>query len=434
MHRGRPFRALAVVVAAALAASCATTRLPPISAAGAAFEPEKDEVRLWSEAREQERQLREKLTVYEDPLLGDYLDDIVSHLDTPGMRENPQLRYHVSVIDEPTLNAFAFPHGALYVHTGLLAQLENEDQLAMVLAHEMSHVENRHMLRLQRQARNRQIAYVGAAIGLAIVLGTMEGRALDDGHWGRAAAIDVLGNVVVGLGLGLVFLASINGYGRDLEAEADAEGFEKMSRAGYDVEEGGKVYEILMEDAPPENSRAQQYFFSTHPALADRVASTTEYLASAPPGGEAASPADPARFAKRIRPVLRHHVEGLVAAGEIARAERGLERLLDLDPDDPASLLTFGRVRVELAKQERDEAKARAMRDEARAAFTQALEAGLEEADARYELGLLAYRENDFRGACAHFRRFLQMRTDDERAARVRDYLRDLANECGDGP
>ena len=51
---------------------------------------------------------------------------------------------------DPTLNAFSLPNGRIYVHTGLLACLESEAQLAMILGHEMTHVTNRHPLALSR--------------------------------------------------------------------------------------------------------------------------------------------------------------------------------------------------------------------------------------------------------------------------------------------
>ena len=50
----------------------------------------------------------------------DYLERVVGRLNPEGMADNPEITYRVHVVDDPTLNAFAFPHGSLYVHTGLL--------------------------------------------------------------------------------------------------------------------------------------------------------------------------------------------------------------------------------------------------------------------------------------------------------------------------
>ena len=84
-------------------------------------------------SRNEEEKLLGEIDLYQDPLLVDYLEQVVTHLNPESMADNPELRYTVGVVEDPTLNAFAFPHGALYIHTGLLARMSNEDQLATVL-------------------------------------------------------------------------------------------------------------------------------------------------------------------------------------------------------------------------------------------------------------------------------------------------------------
>ncbi|RMF75290.1 MAG: hypothetical protein D6738_04175 [Acidobacteria bacterium] len=422
-------RATATAVAVALVASCATTSLPPIPEAGPGFEPARDERRLWDEARDQERRLLGRVALWDDPLLDDYLLDVTLGLVDPRIARETPFALRVRVVDEPTANAFAFPHGPLYVHSGLLARLESEDQLAMVLAHELAHVEHRHLLRLQRRARNRQIALLSAAIGLSILLGREQAEALDRGHYGRAATIGVLADVVIGLGLGLVFLAAINGYGRDLEAEADAVAFDKLEDAGYDVADGARIYDILLEDAPDPGSKFEQYFLSSHPALEDRIASARAYLASHPRRAAAAHPPrDPTRFARRIRPLLRHYVGRLVDAGEIDRAEAAVERLLDVDPDDPEALRAFAAVRVARSRTAPPERRA-ALLAEAIDALESATAARPDDPDLAWELGLAAFRAGRRQLACDALGRYLALAPGGENAARARDYLAELRRD-----
>ena len=229
LPRRRPplFRAVAILTLATFTASCATTRLPPISASGAAFEPLADELALWEESRAEEEKLLAEVRLYEDPLLEDYLEGVITRLNPPPMAANPALSYQVHVVADPTLNAFAYPHGALYVHTGLLARMASEDHVATVLGHEMTHVEYRHMLRYRRAAQNRQIGLTVAAVAAAVVLAGEEGEAYGEGKWRKGATIGVLSDLLIGLGLQLAFLAAVNGYGRDLEQEADYGGFAK---------------------------------------------------------------------------------------------------------------------------------------------------------------------------------------------------------------
>jgi len=222
------FRTVAGVTVAALLGSCATTHVPPISSMGASFQPERDEVRLWEQSRDEEAKLAKNVTLYHDPLLVDYLEQVMNRIEPPGMAANTAISYRVAVIEDPTLNAFAYPTGSVYVHTGLLARMENEDQLATVLGHEMTHVEDRHMLRYQRGVRNRQIGFGIAAIAGSVVIAGEQGRAASHGAYGKAARIGVLANLLLGLGLTLAIIASVNGYGRELEREADDGGSRKI--------------------------------------------------------------------------------------------------------------------------------------------------------------------------------------------------------------
>ena len=274
-------RATALATLLLVLASCASTQLPPISSQGGSFKPLRDEQALWDQSREEEKKLLENVNLYEDPLLESYLEGVVGRLNPPGMASNPAIRYRVRVIEDPTLNAFAYPHGSVYVHTGLLARMETEDELATVLGHEMTHVENRHMLRYQRSAHNKQIGLSIAAVAAAVVLADIEGDALGSGDWGKAATMDVVGQLIVNLGLGLAFLASVNGYGRGLEIEADEGGFAKMASAGYDLQQAPKVYQSLLDDRG-EPKKMEAFFFGSHPRLTERIEHTKKYLAAHP--------------------------------------------------------------------------------------------------------------------------------------------------------
>ena len=90
MRRSRSFRSAAWCVLLLVCASCVTTKLPPVSTAGAGFEPLKDERRLWERSRDEEAKLRDNVDLYEDPLLEDYLVDIVNRLNPTGAGANRQ--------------------------------------------------------------------------------------------------------------------------------------------------------------------------------------------------------------------------------------------------------------------------------------------------------------------------------------------------------
>jgi len=339
------FRAVAVLTLLAVTISCSSTQIPPISASGARFKPLRDEKELWDRSRAEEQKLLSKAHLYEDPLLESYLQSVVARLKPPGMADNPAVHYRVRVIEDPTLNLFSFPQGSIYVHTGLLARVENEDQLATVLGHEMTHVERRHMLRFERAAHNSDVAFSVAATAASVVLDAAATVAESEGHRGEAVAIDLLGNVSVEMSLGLALVASVNGYGRDLEAEADHGSFAKMAVAGYRLSESPRVYEAFKEDHG-EPKQIEEFFFGNHPLLSERIENSKRYagLHTAAVARDR-KPIDPDLFARRILPVVRDDARRNIELGRLKIAEAELERVRARMPDDSQAQLYWDRLR-----------------------------------------------------------------------------------------
>lgn len=427
-------RPLAAALAVSLLAACATTNLPPISEGGAEFAPLADEVALWDEARGEEEKLTGELAVYDDPLLEEYLAGVVARLEPPGLAENPALDLRVRVVADTSLNAFAYPHGSLYVHSGLLARLDNEDQLATVLGHEMSHVEYRHMLRHRRAAQNRAIALSVVAAAAAVAIAGEEADAWRAGDWGKAATIDVLGDLFVGLGLQLAFLASVNGYGRDLEAEADQGGFAKLEAAGYRAEEAPKMYETLLAAAGPEHGRTTTFFFASHPRLSERIENAKAWAAAQPVAGTPPPEHDDV-FHRRLRPVVRDNGVLHLDAGRFDEAERDLQRALEWLPGDPVAHYQLGRLRLAQADATDDDDARTARRNEAETSLREAIRLDADYAPPHRQLALVLYARGDLGAACQSFGHYLELAPDADDAARVEDYRRELAAQgaCGAG-
>jgi predicted Zn-dependent protease len=425
-------RATTIVTLIVFCASCVTTKLPPISSAGAEFQPLKDEFDLWTRSREEEAKLRDNADLYQDPLLEDYLVQVAGHLNPESMAVNPEIDYTVTVIENPTLNAFAFPHGAIYVHTGLLARMENEDQLATVLGHEMTHVEYRHMLRHQRSAKNKQIGFSVGAVAAAVILAGEAGDAYGEGKYGKAARLDVLGHLMIGLGLQLAFIAAVNGYGRDLEREADEGGFAKMTASGYDIDEAPAIYQALLDDQG-ESGDMEVFFFGSHPKLASRIESANEWIDEHP--DELSTPRtprpDPDAFDRRIRPVIRDDARLNLERGRLNLAASQLDRVSDLMPEDPEVHLLIGMLELKRADGEKDVVLQREMKDRAAVAFREAIRLDPERPVPHRELGLLAYHDEDFEAACVQFRQYVELDPKAEDAGRIRDYVLELERDAG---
>lgn len=163
-----------------------------------------------------------------------------------------QFQFHL-LADNKTVNAFALPGGQIFITSALFKLLENEDQLAGVLGHEIGHVVGRHS--------NQQMAKTGLINGIFQGVGVL----LSDGHSNSGMQMaQMLGNVVN------------MKYGRDDENEADALGVRFLIEAGYNPEALIGVMEILKASA---GGGGQPQILSTHPDPGNRIEHIRELIA-----------------------------------------------------------------------------------------------------------------------------------------------------------
>jgi predicted Zn-dependent protease len=157
------------------------------------------------------------------------------------------IRYTFTVLDDPTVNAFALPGGYIYITTGLMAYLNSEAELAGVLGHEIGHVTARHGVQQQ-----------SASIASAILIDIIARKSGRDGK-----SLNQFGT------------ALIRGYGREHELQADKLGAEYLARVGYQPQSMIDVVSVLKAQeefdklqARQEGRQAQAYHgvFSSHPS------------------------------------------------------------------------------------------------------------------------------------------------------------------------
>jgi len=293
-----------LLVVCLLLPGCASRSVPPIGAGGQPFKPDSDERALWAKAEKEEEALLKKAKAYDDPLLEDYLAKVGERLTPDDVRNAGGPGFKFGVLRDPTLNAFALPNGHIYVHTGLLSRLDNESQLAMIVGHEMTHVTHRHALSFQRDAQTKQILYTVGAVAASIGVAAVAGSRAQKGDYVGAAVIGQTANAILGLGLALTTMAAINGYGRDLERDADQGGMENLVRAGYDPKEAPKVFALLRSESKDRGS-LETFFFGSHPKLTERIETTqgllkTKYAGAKTPTRTSAPDASPWRNASSI--------------------------------------------------------------------------------------------------------------------------------------
>ena len=217
--------------------------------------------------READPQIRATFGVYEDNGVQTYVEQLgqevlqTSAYTDPGtpaeVRNTP---FHFTVLDSPVPNAMALPGGYIYVTRGLLAHLENEAQLAMVLGHEIGHVLARHSSRQALSAQRGQLGLLGAALGSAVI-GADPGVTQGILEYG-------------GTGVQLLFLK----YSRDAEREADLAGVAYAEYAGYDAAEAAAFFRAL-ERISEQGGGGIPPFLSTHPDPAEREQTIPELAA-----------------------------------------------------------------------------------------------------------------------------------------------------------
>ena len=170
--------------------------------------------------------------LYDDPEVSEYFSEISavilenSHMrreDTPEKFRNTEFTFRV--LDSPVVNAFALPGGFVYVTRGLMAHLNNEAQLAVVIGHEIGHVAARHASQRGLQQAIGQAVVVGGAIIGQEFLGVSGESILNLSS--QAAQ--------------LIFLS----YSRDHERESDRLGVEYAAMTGYDAAEGADFFTSL---------------------------------------------------------------------------------------------------------------------------------------------------------------------------------------------
>jgi predicted Zn-dependent protease len=192
------------------------------------------------------KKLLEKTPIYPDPKLQAYVNEIGQKLVRNSHRSD--IQYTFTLIDAPDINAFALPGGYIYVNRGLLAYLQNEAQLAAVIAHEIAHVTARHAVRQDSARKGSSVLAVAATI---------------------ATGSGVVGDVTQ-----MWSTAAVMGYGRDMELEADRIGAEYLNRSGYDPQSMIEVISLLKDQekfsrrvARESGKKTTSYHgvFSTHP-------------------------------------------------------------------------------------------------------------------------------------------------------------------------
>jgi len=202
----------------------------------------------------------------DDPVLGDYVQSFWQVLLnaarqrgelTPELEQ--QFAWEVTLIRDRSINAFALPGGYLGVHLGLISAVSNGGELASVLAHELSHVTQRHIARMMSQQGRQGPMVIGA-----MILGMLAASRTPS-----ASGMSAANAVMVG-GQAAAIQSQLN-FSRDMEREADRVGYGVMTDAGFEPQGFVTMFEKLQQAARLNDNGAFPYLRS-HPMTTERIA------------------------------------------------------------------------------------------------------------------------------------------------------------------
>ena len=256
------------------------------------------------------------LDIIDDPVIVPYVNKIGQRL-LATLPPQP-FTYHFHVINQDVYNAFATPAGHIFVYTGLLNAMREEEELAGIMGHEIAHVYCRHIS--QKIERSKKIS-------MATLAGVAAGVLMGLGGAGEAAGAVTMGSVAAGQTAELA-------YSRENEMQADQLGVEFLTQANYSA---SGLLEIL------KKIRGKTWFGSnqiptylmTHPAVEERISFLSSWLENYNQNHKPIPLVNPEEFDRvHTRSEIRYGDEQVV----LGMLESEVKRL----PEDPMAHYRYG--------------------------------------------------------------------------------------------
>ncbi|MDC9725460.1 MAG: M48 family metalloprotease [Gammaproteobacteria bacterium] len=197
--------------------------------------------------------LQQSVDLLDDPEINSYLQSLGYRL--VANSDAPHLPFTFFMVPDTAVNAFAAPGGFIGVNSGLLLTSQREDEVASVLAHEIAHVTQRHLLRSFEKSQQMSIPMTIAMIAAALL-----GAA--DPAVGSAAIMAVQAGGVQ---------SQLN-FTRANESEADNLGMHTLVRSGFDALAMPAFFERLQQASRFYTGNAVPEFLRTHPVTTSRIA------------------------------------------------------------------------------------------------------------------------------------------------------------------
>jgi beta-barrel assembly-enhancing protease len=209
------------------------------------------------------RDIRSDRDFIDDAELSAYINSLGSRLVSNS--QTPRDDFEFFIVRDPTINAFALPGGYVGVHSGLILAAQSESELASVLAHEVSHVTQRHIARLIAGTANSNLLASLAMIAAVILAARTNSQA---------------GEAAIATSQGLAVQNQLN-FTREHEREADRFGLQVLEKSGFDTRDMAIFFERLQKSNRFSETNAPSYL-RTHPLTTERIADIQNRIAKTP--------------------------------------------------------------------------------------------------------------------------------------------------------
>jgi predicted Zn-dependent protease len=284
----------------------------------------------------------------------------------------------------------------IYVHSGLLARMDNEAQLAVLLGHEMTHCTRQHALNAFRRLKNQTPASPSHVYQ-------------EDGSGNnRVGLLSILGSAGA--------MAAITGYTRELEAEADDAGLRLVVKAGYDPREGTRLFDHLKDEIEIHNLK-EPFLFETHPKIKERIENCRRFLETY--DGQQGSRIETARvFLEKMNPLILENALLDLKTGRYRMAEKGLQKYLTFKAEDARAYYWLGETFRQQENQER-----------AKAYFDRSIEINPAYPDPYKAIGMIYYKSGERGRAKGYFETCLALSPTLPDRSYIEGYLEDCKEE-----
>lgn len=248
-----------LVLATLFVPTALAENLPDLGEASQAVFSPQQERRIGEEIMQEVRADRSYL---DDAELTEYLNNLGYRLvaNSPDNRRD----FEFFLVEDETLNAFALPGGYIGVHTGLIIASQSESELASVLAHEIAHIEQKHLSRIIAGTQQNSLTTL-AAVAVAIL---------------AARSNPQIANAALATAQATSIQTQLN-FTRDHEREADRVGLQILEHAGFDTHAMPAFFEHLQKIGRVYDNNAPAYL-RTHPLTTERIADVENRVASLP--------------------------------------------------------------------------------------------------------------------------------------------------------